>query len=401
MAAESAGDVRSVDPIVQILLICARPTLDAALEERLRELLSKGVDWNALIYTAEMNLLVPLMAKHLGKYSIKYGDQSVHDSIIWSRNCCTVRMMRIEAIRRNLVHRIIEPLGARYALLKGAALSRMLYVGDFTRQYRDVDVLVEERQIVPVVMQLIKEGCRITNKDWDPSRQRDLTVVAQYLAAVELKTSDGIPIEIHRRLDNSGCVFDSQRLLRRVLKTSEGRVLPDMAHATYMCFHHARHRWSMLHWCADIAALRYGEPGRIWDAERYADSVGLGFSIHESLRLAEDLFDTAFNGTHPAKPRSKFFDDCMQSLHGSTLSQSRTEVPGVDDSEREPDFYYNWQKTTSYHVRFAISRLRPNMNDYNFWPLSRRWRWMYWFTRPLRICVEHLRLFRATRRSIG
>jgi hypothetical protein len=391
---ESSGDARSIDPIIQTLLICARPKLDAALQERLRALAANGLNWNALVYTAQMNLLVPLMAKHLGKLATEYADPSVRDAIISSRNHCIIRMMRIEALRRDLVHNIIEPLGARYALLKGVSLSRLLYAGDLARQYRDVDVLLDEKKIVAVVTQLIAKGCRITNKEWEFVQSGDISVLAQYLAAVELKTLDGIPIEIHRRLDNSGCVFDSQRLLSSVGKTADGNVLPEGVHATYMCFHHARHKWSMLHWCADIAALRYGAPERVESARAYSISVGLDSSIDESLKLAEDLHYVALNGTYPSGRQSKFLADCIQSLNQSIALPLSSSLPATNESEREPDFYYSWQKSTSYHIKFTLARCSPNINDYNAWPLTQRWRWLYWLSRPIRVLAEHLRLLK-------
>jgi hypothetical protein len=377
---------QELNKIARILLICARPVIPKDHVDTLLRIAQTGIDWITLFRAANENLVLPMAAQHLLPLVEKWGSRHVVAQIKSARSQAIMRMMHVTSVKHQVVETIRKHCGEKYAELKGAAISRLLYGDEFTRQYRDVDILISESDIQEIAEELIARGFDIINKEWIKNKIKDVSALTSYQAAVELMSPTGVVVELHRRMDNSGCVFSPGKILLKTNHEGFNGGLPPHVHLAYMLFHHSRHKWSLLHWCADLNQMCTLPADLLEKTKKYACEVGLQHTLQEALLLAEDLEDYAKNGTNRSTDRSKFTYGCLSGVIEAT--RGAFAQPGLERSDeeiRQPDFAYDWQKTAKYRIKFALSRMAPNLNDYNAWPLPQNTRWLYWLTKPFRV----------------
>jgi hypothetical protein len=366
-----------------VLLAIARASPQASHLDHARALLGEGIDWTRLLRLAVRNNVVPLLDRSLGTLKPVDIPEDVRALIAQTARAVRWRAIHLQARQAWLIERILRPLGAKFALIKGMTLGERHYGDPLIRHSQDIDVLLAPNDIVPVARMLRAEGWTMLNPDW---QGQPLEVFCRYASVVELGSPEGVRVELHRRLDNTGLVFDSRAVLARAEPMSvagcDAYVLSPVDEFAYVCFHHARHGWSCLHWCADLPAIM-GSEGFVGAVSHVAlsDSM-LGPTIAASMSLASDL-DRLASGVSASAlvSTSPFLDRCLASID-LEMAPQRVEVR--DPGEMEPDFPLPWQKSMAYRVRFTISRCRPTLTDYDAWPLELRHHWVYWLTRPWR-----------------
>lgn len=223
----------------------------------------------------------------------------------------------------------------------------------------------------------------------------------RYVPVVELRSPTGIMIELHQALAKSGCVFSTSKYLKAsVARPVEGidlRVLPCTELFVYLCFHHSKHRWSSLHWCADLEAFWQHPELNPLQINALARKLGLAATVEESWKLRSELETLALYGALPAeRPPSRLLADCMAAL-------TRSFLPVIEPPEqrREPDFPYGWQKTPGYRWRIQCARFHPSAYDYFDWPLPARWHWLYYLVKPLRVMRSGLGRLRKPQGASG
>ncbi len=377
-----------LSPLARLLLLCARPTLDAEQRDALRTLVAELDDWSVLLAAAQRNFLVGLLRKHLLESAPTALPASFATELDQRRRIGLMRAMNIVRLQQMLVTEILTPAGVRHVFIKGASLSQQFYGDPYLRQYRDIDLLLDSAALAQVATALQARGFVVSNPAWAQFRSRDLVAFCRFACAVEMRSPCGVLVELHRTLDNTGCVFPTPTMLATATTIAFGdqplHVLPLDELLIYLCFHHSRHYWSSLHWCADLPAL-CADPG--FDAQRLIDRArqfGMAATVRECLQLRSDLDRLAVGGALPdAQPASRLLPDCLHALQQSIAPVSAGTDAHTDQALAEPDFRQSWQKTFGYRWRFQWSRCHPSSNDYNAWPLPTRWHWLYYPLKPL------------------
>lgn len=385
-------DMLHLQPVEQLLLLCARPVLDAELRRELRRVLGVGVDWNQVLRAAARNFMVVLLRKHVLESAGDMVPAAVVATLNQLRRASALRAMEVMRIQRMLA---TDLAALPHVFFKGATLSSVYYGDPYLRQYRDIDLLLDDGQVATIGRLLVDRGYVVTNGEWEIFKIPDLVAFCRYNAALELRSPSGITVELHRTLDNSGCVLPADEFIdaRRpvAFAGTQMNVLPTAELFVYLCFHHARHKWSSLHWCGDLFAFA-PEVQREWTrVSALARRLGLERTLTESVQLRQNLDTLARRGCLAVdSTASKFLADWYAALNSSTVIDSGHLETSVAMPTREPDFPYLWQKTLSYRWRFQLSRLRPSANDFNAWPLPDRWHWLYYLLKPARVLRQRL-----------
>lgn len=385
-----SSDPLALNPVERVLLISARPSLTPPLAAALRGLLQEPVDWDRVIAAARRNFIVVLLRKHLLAAAADKLRPEVIAELDRLQLKNAVRALEIARVQRWLAAEVLPRHAARHVFLKGAALSHQYYGDMYLRQYRDLDVLVDNASILDVATELVGQGYVVSNPEWAKFKVRDLAAFCRYTSAVELRSPSGILVELHRTLDNTGCVFPVREYLAAGVSRDIGgaklQVLPCSESFVYLCFHHSRHQWSSLHWCADLEAYRQHpqlDHARVLGMAR---RLGMETTVAECWKLQRDLEALALTGeVVPGPLRSRLLSDCLAALRQSIGVERAAPAPGSTDPLREPDFPYDWQKSRSYRWRLQLSRLHPTSNDYNAWPLPVNWHWLYYLAKPWRV----------------
>lgn len=355
-----------------------------------RRLVEAGIDWPRLHRLAVRNNVVPLLSSNLERARVPGVPGEAIAMLVRDRERIRLRAMLLLSWQLSLINKTLIPRGIRFALVKGVGFSQRYYGDPISRHSQDIDMLVEAGRLAEVAGALIDDGWTVANPAWSG---HPLRVFARYSSVIEMRSPEGVRIELHKTLDNSGLVFDSSRLLERVTElTVMGKKLPALAPVDeflYACFHHSRHGWSCLHWCADLPAMM-AVPEFDTKVLPSANMHTLMKSTLSACLLLADNLDKLGAGANLSELplHSPFLVGCLRSV-------DREEPPppmALDPSLIEPDFPESWQRSGAYRIRFALSRFRPNLNDYNALPLVEGYTWIYWLTRPWRSLARRLGL---------
>lgn len=373
----------------------ARWRTTPAYRAQAHALIDAGLDWSLVRKIAQRNNVASLLGAAIETLGRSDLPSDLMRSLTQDRR--SIRMMSLSLVLRQIavIEKILKPRSVRFAVLKGACLSKRYYGDELARQSRDIDLLIDASKMEDVISVLIGESWKIVNPSW---RGHPVSPFVRYSSVVELQSPEGTRIELHKTLDNSGVVFDADAMLARTeLVDVLGRSLHGLSRLDeflYVCFHHSRHGWGCLHWCADLPAMM--------DAPDFSGSVlepalahpMMGRTVAEVVKLRANL-DGIAAGQHPEElsERSLFLDMCLRSV--DLEEEPPPPDPGRNPSDMEPDFVFAWQKTRRYMIRYSVSRCRPNLNDYDAWPLGDTLQWVYWLTRPWRALARRMRSQRA------
>jgi hypothetical protein len=250
-----------------LLLQCTRVTLALGDEERIRDLLREGIDWNALLPFAQRHGMVPLLYRHLrGLADLVPGKplDTLRDTAL--SNAVHSMMLMVE-LREIL--RLFEANGIPALPYKGPVLALQLYGETALRQMSDLDVLVRREDAVRAIEVLLERGYRSPHSPSERQRRALFRSDKNYPPH-----GDGAhpPVEVHWgfafRHPIRTLGLDELKLGGHVLHLPGGMQVPTFAPEDLLivlCFHGGRHMWERLAWLCDIAQLIRTRP-LDWDA---------------------------------------------------------------------------------------------------------------------------------------
>lgn len=373
------------DPTAQLLVLTARVELDEREEKEARKLASQVDDWDWFVTTAAQKFSVTFANRHLNACA----QDIVPEHALTRMQNLTMRSgmasLKVAAAQTRFHKACIVPTRARYAYMKGVALSKQFGRVIADRYSRDVDVLVSEKDLKRVVRAAIDGGYRIM-MDHDPihfaTTERDINFASNHAEVVTLIGEDGVPIEVHRRLGKLGLRFDLERIFseadRIELSGFQMNTIPKVLHFVYVCSHHSRHFWSRLHWLSDLDSMTKQLNGKREEIDQVADQIGIRPTIDaafELQHLATHSNRWDFSSAQPAGGQ-QFLNACLTNLNGGL------EIEEVLRSQLTlGDFMSAWQISPGHYNAFWkntwFRRLRPTVSQYMKTKYPPALQWLY------------------------
>tara|TARA_R110002020_G_scaffold15140_28_gene53380 strand:+ start:1301 stop:2545 length:1245 start_codon:yes stop_codon:yes gene_type:complete len=312
------------------------------------------------------------------------------------------RSLLIAATLGELHRDHLAPLAIDYVTFKGVSLASRYYGQLALRACRDLDLLVDRRAIPALTRRLLDAGFTFA-ENYAP--QPGSGPLGDYIDAVAYLTSEftlvspaGVLVEIHSRLDLTGPGFTPVRLLahadRCEMSGTGIPVLPTGVLFPYICYHHSRHRWSRLHWLADLTAMMRHPSFDAAEARRQGRRMGLGRLVEGCMALP-DALQARLEGAPPdarsgVLPQLATF--CWTYTDPAvpppeTIRVAAEEDPRARMRERLSNTAWDFlaRDTLLLKVITGLTQLRPHLPDYTAFPLPRRLHAVYWATRPFRL----------------
>lgn len=379
-------DICEISREARLALALSRRVMSAAHVQHARELIAQEIDWARVYQLAVRNNVIPLL---LGNLSKLFPETPPGVLSLFARENQRIRLraMLLYTQLRMLLKDVLWPRSIPFVIVKGIGLSRRHYEDPFARHCQDVDLLIHPDRVCEVAEQLVGQGWTVGNASWNG---QPLRTFVRFASVVEMVSPEGMRFELHRMLDNSGLVFDSKQLLNDAeqleLFGTRVPVLSVRDEFAYVCFHHSRHAWSCLHWCADLPAMMSAPDFNERVLQAALRMPLMGSTVAACVQLASNLDEIA-SGKEIAGlvRRSPLLAACLRGV-----DQTVKVAEPVAVGELEPDFPFSWQRSLAYRLRFALSRARPNLNDFDSMPLGEGFQWIYWLTRPWRAVLRRL-----------
>ena len=378
--------VSNLDSAAQLLLILARIELDSHQLELARQLAGEISDWTDFRTRARAHFILPLAYRHLRRLGGEILPKREWEEFRVQSLQLISRSLLITAAQRDLVNDLLCPMEVPFLLIKGHALAARYYPEPAERYSRDIDVLVPQKVLTEVIQRALSIGYAQPS-DQEPWSRQHIEAMARYQPEITLISPRGVPVEFHSRLDKSGLIFDTEALLESRQLTellgNQVTMLSTVDHFVYLCLHHTRHLWSHLHWLVDLDAILNSAEFDIEEVRARAASLKLSSTVDACIDMHQQLVSAPANLKNSGQdPVSDLIRHCL--IH----------VQGTPEIEREirknrpySDFAFEWQAADSPKIkgrfRQLVRLLKPDMDDYNQFPLPVSMHWFYFLLRPI------------------
>lgn len=296
----ASAPTAAVRPEDELLICCARTSLDGERADRIKALVREEIDWEYLLRVAPFHGITPLLYRHLNAVCPEAVPAATLDSL---------RVSFMENSKVNLfatgelckVLDLYESHGVPAISFKGPLLAASAYGNLLLRQYGDLDILVHERDVPKAVELALSRGYRPGSRYNRRQQASLLDSKCEYvLVRGEVGSMDRIYLEIHSRFVPRTFSFPlnmesvGDRLQEASLGGTTVRTLSDEDLLLVICVHSATHLWQQLKWICDVAELVRARPDLDWDKTmRRAEELGSKRMLLLGLFLAENLLGTA------------------------------------------------------------------------------------------------------------
>jgi hypothetical protein len=380
-------------PEMQVLLCCARTTLDADTAAHLRGLLQTDLDWGTLLHTAHWHGILPLLAWHVPTTFPELVPPAIEAQLQGYFHAHTLyNRWRTEAF----VH-IIHQLAAHDIIAvpyKGPAVAATLYGDMALRPFQDFDLLVRPQDAMRAADLLLAQGYRLCNPRDGNRAAADVSTRKDY----RLESPDGrILVELHWGIAGRQYFLrlDPGRFWARLqtitLAGTPVSSFPPETLLLLLSVHAAKHLWCRLIWLCDLAELLRVHQHLAWDEVLVeARRVGVQRLLGVSLRLAQDLLGAAVPGVVGQALQA---DPAVAGLAAQVRTWLCTEAPSPRFASQHPWFYLRLRERGRDKAPYLLQHLRravrPTALDRAWLPLPALLAPLYYLLRPLRVTARY------------
>ena len=178
------------------LLVCsAQPKLTEELSERTRSILRQPLDWNYLINLANEHRVIPALYNRLKDFSEASPAEPMSDlrgrfrQIAATNLALTGKLLKLLALLREHDISAIP--------YKGPILAQTAYGDIRLRQFIDLDILVQKRDMYKVKVLFLANGCQ---PGWHLTAAQEEAVLRHYYQYPFLCNDGRVLVEVHWEL---------------------------------------------------------------------------------------------------------------------------------------------------------------------------------------------------------
>lgn len=359
-----------------------------------------SIDWAVMADEAWHHGVGPQLWRFLESSGSAVVPAQIRDSLQTAFQSNLKRNLRLTGDLWQLME-LFKSRGIAAVPFKGPTLAMLAY-GDLAwRDFTDLDILVEERDLPKIGELLVSAGYR---------PQMELSVLANpVFRAIEreyyfVHARSGTLIDLQWRLSSSILPFDLKMKQIREHQLSVrpgGKViatfrLEDLL--LYVCAHGTRHHWERLGWIADVAGLINLHPELDWDVTlEQARARRCERVLLHSLLLAIDLLGARVPRVIERLARSDA-DSCALAV---SIHRMLAQPLGSSMSKRELHGYFlRLQKGPAdrFHHLWRMM-FTATVMDWEFCRLPRVLTFLYPFIRPIRLIAERLPFYSLSKSS--
>lgn len=378
---------------LRCLIEAAKPAPEATPSWQPTFLSWSRTDWAELFVFADRHGMAPLVYRYLEGAPQTQIPEAVKSELLTQRRRQSLRNLHLTGELWTLQELFLEQ-GAEVISVKGPTLAALVF-GDVTnRQFVDLDLLVDDRDLAVCAEILLRRGYRSACpvESIHHATFRRITNVLEFY-----HREKGFTVELHWRLSVDFLKLDLSSAWterRLVYAFPAGKPILTFALeplALYLSVHAAKHCWLKLNWAADIAWLIQSKPNLDWD---YLFSLARQQHCERVLKIALVLARDWLEAPLPISVGRLLDQD--QSL--ATIARRivswwtlpDTQAPGPISARWTRSRYFfdiqdEWRSRWLYLVRLLLA---PNLTDWKFIQLSPRWAGAYAALRPIRFLFD-------------
>lgn len=257
------ASMRSED---QLLLYCARVCIDDAAAQRVKALLPDGVDWTYLLQAANRHGLLPLVYRRLSDTCADAVPEPVLDRLrtLFERN--TERNLFLAGELMRLTN-LLQARDIQAIAFKGPALASSAYGHVALRQFCDLDILIDARDLPQARDLMVSLGYQ---PQFRLAGAQEKAFLQTQCDLMFTRPDTRIFVELAWGVVPRYFGFDlaAPDLWKRGTRTPRDTgglttLLPE-EHVLALCVHATKHLWQRLVWVRDVAEVIRAETDLDW-----------------------------------------------------------------------------------------------------------------------------------------
>ncbi|MCX6266264.1 MAG: nucleotidyltransferase family protein [Bacteroidetes bacterium] len=331
--------IRSLSPEQQFLLHCCRSKLNQLSPGDVRVGLGLSVDWETFIDLTTWHRLFPQARRVLGNHA-ELVPPGIMEEITRHSSKSLKRMLNL-AGELNSVDELFAAHHINFICLKGPLMVSQLY-GDYScRQTRDLDILVEEKDIDRAISQLTGAGFILA----DPYFCKNPEKRPLYLKRenhVRLRHPDKmIFTELHWSVSKYFTTIETADLFKNAVTIEiQGKRVKTFSAEDYfviLAVHGIYHQYDQLFWLYDMAHIM-----RMPDVSLHnLLTAGKKFNCMTAVKVTIALVSSVFNVlshtgdddlTRLSRHEKFLFDQCMDAIFHRGEDQHKGRIRKIADA---------------------------------------------------------------------
>jgi SAM-dependent methyltransferase len=383
---------QAVRPEWELILACARTSLDDLHANRVQQLLAGPLDWVDVVATATRHRVEALLERQLSVQDAGRVSAATMASLRETANV-TGKLSLWSAGKLVELTDLFERGGVLAVPYKGPTLAAQAYGNFALRPSGDLDFAVRQRDISRACELLTRAGYQ---PEIDPNLAQDsrffaLGAVGQYCF---FSPSRNVLVELHteKTLRYFPVPLDWEALVRRLEGVAIGgrEVRTFSVEDTFLllCVHGTKHFWKRLSWICDLAELSQNPRGVDWDlAEAIAARMGCRRMWLLGLRLANELLDAPLPEPILRSVRADSRAAALGRKVQAQLFSRHPTLPGV--SQRLLFRLQSHERFTQGIRQCVRTATQPTEDDWRRIELPEWATPIYALLRPLRLVQKH------------
>ncbi len=380
-ASSSSAMVSSMSPEDELCLLLARGQLTSQLRARALELLSTPLRWPVIMERARSHQVFPLVYRNLNDLGFSGVPEAVQSGLksLYLANALRNQLLAEELAR---VLSLLGDAGIPVIPLKGVPLAQSLFGDPAARVCGDIDILVPPADVLRAIDLILASGYR--NEISHPYFSKLALRHGRHFSVVREGRGVSFVLEVHWILvQHSSKNAEGVRDLWAGTITQayfgvQARSLSPEWEFLYLCMHAADHDWQVLKWLADIHQIVLSGTVNWRKAMEEAERLELGPVIRQTLAVASLLLGTPL----PA--------DCSPA-HLPERLHIFPQTPLPEDSPEATLAFRHLRVLTRPLDKlgyFATAVFAPKLTDLEFVRLPRRFGFLYYLIRPVRLACK-------------
>jgi hypothetical protein len=348
-------------------------------------------DWNSFISLAYSHGIFPLIYKTLKNY-----DQKIPSEILNSMKYKYMNIVKQNMLMTNElinVTKLLKENGIESIAFKGPVLSHLAYGDVVSRQYVDLDILVDKSQLLTAI-KILNKFDYVLEDNFKLNLFKNNRVIFH---DITLRKNTLLNIELHWQLFsdeymtgiNELNIKENTKILE--YQNNKLKVFDNEIQILYLSIHGAKHNWERIEWLVDI--VRFIENNtmnwkRLLDLIQKTKTEKILFS---TFYLCKTILDLSLPKEIEEKIEksnilkfSKRFEIFFYKNFNYMLEH---DVESKKISKIQFDILHGYKNK----LLFILALLKPTELDYQSVNLPKYISFLYYLIRPINLCVKSIK----------
>lgn len=318
------------------------------------------------------------------------------EDVIPSQIFSQMKSINMNIVKQNMlmtselisVIKLLEENDIRAISFKGPILSQMAYEDITLRQYVDLDILVDEKDLEKSKKILIKNNYSPLYL-LDNYQEKILKNVVHDISFIN--KNNHINVELHWTLSSGEFFIDLEYLNyfndidTYKLQNKKINIFSNEKMFIYLCIHGYKHLWERIEWLVDIEFLIEKNLIDIKEVLSLSEKIDANRIIHSTLIIIEKLFDN--NEVKKITVNLKS-DKKLLSMTNLLLEKICIEYSSIKEnahSKQISKIQWYMLKTTKSRSKYIRSLFQPTEKDYSLVKLPKSASFLYYLVRIFNI----------------